>query len=148
MASAQQIDVLKKTLAAIDTAIAQTKATCGLAIKEKDLSSLETALVELKLERSLMRGQLKALERAAVPAGNLPTPARARTIRKRLDAVSVAAPVVKVTIGFADDVTRLSRELRLSGGMDLGRRPKEPTAKIVGDSPHVPGRKRKPKPKG
>jgi hypothetical protein len=151
MDTQQQIAGLKEALAALDAAIAQTQATLALATTQQDIASLQSSLVELRSERARTQSLLDSLESSAVvvaalaaspltvgPATAMIAAPRARggmsagemrTLRKDLKTAHAAAPLVKATLGFAGDVTRIARDLRMGTSR---------TILHVGDDPTVP----------
>lgn len=153
MDTAQQIAALKEALAALDAAIVQTQATLALATTQQDIASLQSSLIELRSERNRTQSLLDSLESAAVvvaplaagPMAGVAGAAMARvaavrgaaakaggqmrTLRKDLKSSTAATTVVKATVGFADDVTRRARALRISAVKTL---------MVVGNDPTVP----------
>jgi hypothetical protein len=154
-----RIAALKEGLALIDAAIAQTESTLRLATTQADIAGLQSRLIELRSERQRGQALLDALESAsevvqplgagaglemvAAPAAGAPVPkpmsaAKVKALRKDVATAHAAAPVVKATLAFADDVVKLARALR-------GR----PRTMTVGDNPTVPtGRPRPRKKRG
>ena len=109
-----RIDALRKALASLGSAIAQTQAAIRTSTDPDEIERLTSQLADLQAERQSVQFQLSNLEMAAgeIAAISVDNAAKVRTLSADLDRAIVIGATVSATLDFADIVLAKASEMR------------------------------------
>jgi chromosome segregation ATPase len=110
----QRIDALRKALASLDTAIAQTRAALRTSADPDEIQRLTSQLADLQAERQSVQFQLSNLEMATGEIADISpdNAAKVRALSADLDRAIVTGATVSATLDFANTVLAKASEMR------------------------------------
>jgi predicted nucleic acid-binding Zn-ribbon protein len=114
MTRQQRIDALKKTLAAVEAALAQTNMALRMASDPNDILQLTSQLADLKAERQKLQFQLANLEGAGdeLAALSQETSARVRALENDMNKAILDRTTVTAAINATSAVLAKVVEMR------------------------------------